>query len=452
MPGARLQATEALVRIFGGDIRPKPAIETIAASLDRRDRAFLMEIVYGVLRYRDMLDWILGHFLKKPASLDDWTVNNLRAALYQLYFMRVPERAVVHEAVEIEKTFAQKNRNAKPPLVNAVLRSIVRQRDQFVLPLKPANPDSPASEIALNTSHPRWLIRHWIKRFGEDEARCLAEANNMRPPFTVRTNTLRTTREALIDWFRREGIPASPTRYSPEGITLDEQVTYDDLSFARGFFTVQDEASQLVTWLLNPQPGERVLDACAAPGGKTTHIAQMMRDGGEIVAVERDANRMAHLRENISTLGLRSVRVVNADVTELDDPHIHQIPVDQIFFDRILLDAPCSATGVIRRNPDVKYRHKAADLLLFREKQLHLLKTVSRFLKKEGTLVYAVCSTEPEEGEQVIDEFLKTDREFRIIDAGVPLLKEFLAGGILRTFPHKHNMDGFFGAALCRRD
>jgi 16S rRNA (cytosine967-C5)-methyltransferase len=123
-----------------------------------------------------------------------------------------------------------------------------------------------------------------------------------------------------------------------------------------------------------------------------------------------------------------------------------------LLFDRILLDAPCSATGVIRRNPDVKYRHKASDLLLFREKQLHLLKTVSHFLKKEGTLVYAVCSTEPEEGEQVIDEFLKTEREFRIIDADAPFLKEFLAGGILRTFPHKHNMDGFFGAILCRRD
>ena len=448
MPGARLQATEALVRIFSGDTRPKPAIDSIAASLDRRDRAFLMEIVYGVLRYRDTLDWILGHFLKKTAGLDAWTVNNLRGALYQIYFMRVPERAAVHEAVEIEKTFGQRDRNAKPPLVNAVLRSIVRQKDQFVLPLKPEKQDSAAAEIALNTSHPRWLVRHWIKRFGEDEARCLAEANNMRPPFTIRTNTLRTTRKALLELFHGEGISSSPTCYSPEGITLDELVTYDDLSFARGLFTVQDEASQLVTWLLNPQPGERVLDACAAPGGKTTHIAQMMKDEGEIVAVEKDVNRMAHLRENVSNLGLRSVRVVNADVTELDNPRIF----DQILFDRIFLDAPCSATGVIRRNPDVKYRHKAADLLLFREKQLHLLKTCSRFLKKEGTLVYAVCSTEPEEGEQVIDEFLKTDPEFRIIDAGTPLLKEFLSGGILRTFPHKHNMDGFFGAALCRRD
>lgn len=439
----RLQATEVLVRIFSGDTRPKPAIEAIAAALDRRDRAFLMEIVYGVLRYRDALDWILGHFLKKQSSLETMTINNLRTALYQLYFMRVPERAVVNEAVEVEKSFGQKDRNGQPSLVNAVLRNIVRQKDRFLMPFIGEHQDSPAADIALNTSHPRWLIRHWLKRFGEEETRLLAEANNKRPPFTLRTNTLRITRNALIDRLRQEGISATPTRYAPEGITLDEQVSYEDLSGAIGLFAVQDEASQLITYLLDPLPGERVLDACAAPGGKTTHIAQMMRDEGEIIAVERDLTRMARLLENISTLGLKSISPMNADACELEDAGT---------FDRILLDAPCSATGVIRRNPDVKYRYKAADMLQFKEKQLHLLKTVSRLLKKEGRLVYAVCSTEPEEGEQVIEEFLKTDSEFRIIDADTPLLSEFLSGGRMRTFPHRHNMDGFFGAALCRRD
>lgn len=442
MPGVRLQAAEALACIFGGDIRPKPALEAIAAQLDRRDRAFLMELVYGVLRYRDTLDWILGHFLKKPDSLDAQTVNNLRAAVYQFYFMRVPERAVVNEAVEVEKYLGRTSRSAQPSLVNAVLRNLIRQKDRFTLPLKPEKQDSPAAEIALNTSHPRWLIRHWIKRFGAAEAGLLAAANNMRPPFTLRTNTLRTTRGELLELCRQQGLSAAPTGHAPEGITFGEQIAYDDLAFARGLFTVQDEASQLISLLLDPRPGERVLDACAAPGGKTTHLAQLMQDEGEIVAVEKDSRRLAQLRENVSTLGLRSVKIVNADAAELEAPET---------FDRILLDAPCSATGVIRRNPDVKYRYRAADLLAFREKQLHLLKAVSRFLKKEGTMVYAVCSTEPEEGEQVIGEFLKTDREFRIIDAGAPLLQEFLTGGILRTFPHRHTMDGFFGATLCRR-
>ncbi|MDA8082732.1 MAG: 16S rRNA (cytosine(967)-C(5))-methyltransferase RsmB [Nitrospiraceae bacterium] len=440
MPNARLQAAEALSLIFAGDTRPKPAIDLTAKDLDRRDRGFLMEIVYGVLRYRDTLDWILGHFLKQPSKLGTMTVNNLRTALYQLYFMRVPDWAVVHESVELEKAIGRKDRTAKPSLVNAVLRNVIRQKERFVLPVRM---DDPASVIALNTSHPRWLVSRWISRFGEEEALRLAEANNMRPPFTVRTNTLRTTREELTALFLRNGIAAAPTRHAPDGIVLEGQISYEDLSFAHGLFAVQDEASQLIPYLLGPLPGERVLDACAAPGGKATQIAQLMRDEGEVVAVERDFARTNQLRENVAVFGLRSVAIVNGDAAEMESAGT---------FDRILLDAPCSATGVIRRNPDVKYRHTAADLLRFREKQLHLLRRVSRLLKPGGRLVYAVCSTEPEEGEMVIADFLKPEGEFRIIDADVPLLKEFLSEGFMRTFPHIHTMDGFFGAALCRRD
>ncbi len=442
MPNARLQAAEALSLIFSGDTRPKPAIDLTAKELDRRDRGFLMEIVYGVLRYRDTLDWILGHFLKEPSKLGTMTVNNLRTALYQLYFMRVPDWAVVHESVELEKTIGRKDRTAKPPLVNAVLRNVIRQKERFAMPL---TADDPATGIALNTSHPRWLVSRWISRFGEEEARRLAEANNVRPPFTVRANTLLTTREELTELFLQKGIASSPTRHAPEGIVLEGQVSYEDLSFAHGLFAVQDEASQLIPYLLGPLPGERVLDACAAPGGKATHIAQLMRDEGEVVAVERDFLRSNQLRENVEVLGLRSILIVNGDAAEMELK-------DAGTFDRILLDAPCSAAGVIRRNPDVKYRHTAADLLRFREKQLHLLRRVSRLLKPGGRLVYAVCSTEPEEGEMVIADFLKPEGEFRIIDADVPLLKEFLSEGFMRTFPHIHTMDGFFGAALCRRD
>jgi len=421
-------------------------MEILASSLDRRDRAFLMEIVYGVLRYRDTLDWILGHFLKKTSGLGSMTINNLRTALYQIYFMRVPEWAVVNESVEIEKTVAQKDRTAKPGLVNAVLRNIIRQKDLFAPPLKPDNAgakDPVEAEIALNTSHPRWMIRRWIKRFGAEEARHLAEANNLRPLLCLRVNTLRTTREGLVDLLRQNGVSSTPALFSPVGVFPDEQVTYEDLSFAQGLFMIQDEASQLIPYLLGPQPGERVLDACAAPGGKTTHIAQMMNDEGDIVATEKDHARTAQLRDNVSSLGLRSIRILNTDVEELREPEA---------FDRILLDAPCSATGTIRRNPDVKYRHRVADLLQFGEKQSRLLQSVSGLLKKGGTLVYAVCSTEPEEGEQVIDNFLKTNPEFRIIEADAPGLKALMTRDLLRTFPHKNNMDGFFAVSLCRKD
>jgi 16S rRNA (cytosine967-C5)-methyltransferase len=432
-PNTRLSAVTALDDIFSSGVRPKQSVEALSASLDRRDRAFLMELVYGVLRFRDTLDWILNRFLQKPGKLGDFTRNNLRVAVYQLCFMRVPERAVVHESVEIEK----KSPGGKAPLVNAVLRNLLRGKDSFSLPV---HFDDPVTSIAVNTSHPEWLVRRWVKRFGEEEALLLAKANNAVPLLTIRANTLKTTREELLDILARNGIEAAPTRFAPDGITLKEVRSYADLSFCGGLFAVQDEASQLITCMLDPKPGERVLDACAAPGGKTTHIAQLMGDKGEIVAVEKDRRRIGALQQNVENLGIHSVTIINKDIAE---------PGRIGTFDRILLDAPCSATGVIRRNPDVKYRHKAADLGGYGIKQAALLRSVSNLLRDNGVLVYSVCSIEPEEGEQVINDFLKTGNNFSIIDSG-SILADFKREGFFRTYPHKHDMDGFFGVSLCK--
>jgi 16S rRNA (cytosine967-C5)-methyltransferase len=440
MKNVRLLAIESLLDIFLRGSRPKQSIESRAASLEKRDRAFLMEIVYGVLRYRDTLDWILNHFLKNPSKLGAFTLNNLRVAVYQVFFMRVPDWAVVNESVEIEKVSAGSELHGKPPLVNAVIRNVLRQKDRFHLPVAF---DDAIDGIAVNTSHPKWLVKRWVARFGEKAAALLCGANNTVPPMTIRVNTLRTTREELLSLLADNGVSGAPTAFSPDGITLQDIRSYEDLSFARGLFVVQDEASQLITYLLAPEPGERVLDACAAPGGKTTHIAQLMRDEGEIVAVEKDPQRIRRLRENVETLGIRSVKIVNADIMDLKNAAA---------FDRILLDAPCSATGVIRRNPDVKYRHKPRDLAGFRARQVELLGVVSGLLTEKGRLVYAVCSVEPEEGEEAAGEFLKSAGYFRIIEADVGPAGNFLDKGFFRTYPHRDNMDGFFGVSLCRKD
>ncbi len=436
MADTRSTAVRALIEIFSGDARPKNALEKFSRNLDRRDRSFVMEIVYGVLRFRDTLDWILSHFLKNPAKAGDFTQNNLRAALYQFYFMRVPDWAVVSEAVEIEKSASGQG---KPSLVNAVMRNILRQRKRFEPPFAI---EDPISSIAVNTSHPKWMIKRWIRRFGEDGVRELAEANNKIPQLTIRANTLRTTRRDLLTLLAAHEVESVPTEFSPDGIILKQTRSHTELDFARGLFAVQDEASQLISYLLNPKPHEKVLDACAAPGGKTTHLAQLMGDTGEITAVEKDDKRIAMLCDNIGSLGVRSVLIINHDVGQLQNAGP---------FDRILLDAPCSATGVIRKNPDIKYRRKAKDLDEYRARQVHLLRAVSRLLKGGGRLVYSVCSIEPEEGEQVVNEFLKTSQEFRIIDAEASFLKSFVNEGFLRTYPHQHNMDGFFGVALCKR-
>lgn len=432
MSNTRSLAVKSLSDIEVKKFLLKQAIDLNSGQLDKRDRAFLMEIVYGVLRYRDALDWILKNFLKKPSALGDFTRNNLRAALYQIYYMRVPDWAVVNEAVEIEKA------SGKPSLVNAVLRNVLKKKHIITLPVETG---SAVSRMSINTSHPEWLIRRWIDRFGKHEASLLSEANNTVPPFTIRTNTLRTTRDELLATLSAHDVLAEPTVFSPEGITVKNARTHEELAFAGGLFLVQDEASQLVSHLLGPRPGERVLDACAAPGGKTTHIAQLMNNSGVVVAAEKKTERIHRLKENINKLGITCVDIINADATELP-------PMET--FDRILLDAPCSATGVIRRNPDVKYRNKTRNLPAYKSRQAELLSAVSKLLKTGGVLVYSVCSTEPDEGEDVVNEFLKTDEDFRIIDAEADFSGGFTEKGFFRTYPHKNNMDGFFGAILCR--
>lgn len=437
MPSIRQIAVTALNKIFNKGIKPKEVLDELSCDLDKRDRAFLMEIVYGVLRYRDYLDYMLKDFLKRPSGLSQNTLNNLRSAVYQLKYMRVPEWAVVDEAVNLER-FNQ----GKRALVNAVLRNFLRHKDEIKDPPK----DNPAEYISVTTSHPRWLVNRWIKRFGFDEALKLAGKNNEMPPLTVRMNNEAERKQALRV-LNENGINAHPTRYSPVGVVIRGHYSYQELSEILPFtYFIQDEAAQLVTYLLNPSPHEGVLDACAAPGGKTTHIAQMMNNSGEIIAVESQDKRIRQLKENISRLGLRSIKVIHGDVKFLDIAR----------FDRILLDAPCSSIGVIRRNPDIKYRHTKKDLIGYKENQLDMLRAVSRFLKAGGIMVYSVCSTEPEEGEEVIKKFLHSNPNFSIIGGDHDFLKPFEVldkdGHLFyRTFPHRHNMDGFFAARLMRK-
>jgi 16S rRNA (cytosine967-C5)-methyltransferase len=433
MPSTRHIAVTALNKIFNKSAKPKQIFDELAAELDKRDRAFLMEVVYGVLRHRDYLDYMLKGFLKKPSGLSQNTLNNLRSAVYQLKYMRAPEWAVVDEAVNLER-FSEGKRS----LVNAVLRNFLRNRDEIKEPSK----DKPVDYISITTSHPKWLVKRWIKRFGFDEALALAEANNRIPPVVLRAEEEKK-REEILREFAEKGIEARRTEFSPVGIVLKE---FPSTEILTDNLFIQDEAAQLVTYLLNPKSNERVLDACAAPGGKTTHIAQMMKDSGEVIAVEAEEKRIARMNENITRLRLKSPKAVRGDIKTIKDIGV---------FDRILLDAPCSSLGVIRRNPDVKYRHSSKDLLRFHENQLEMLDAVSRLLKPKGIMVYSVCSTEPEEGEEVVAKFLHNSRNFSIIKGDCDFLEPFgmrdKEGHLFyRIFPHKHNMDGFFAARLKR--
>ncbi len=430
----RQLAVLALNKILDRGIKIKDAIDEVSSTLDKRERSFLMEIVYGVLRYRYYLDWMLKDFLKRPSGFSLYTINNLRVALYQMLFMRVPEWAVVNEAVNIEK-------GEKKGLVNAVLRNFIRNKEKIKLPQ-----EKTVDYIAIKTSHPKWLIKGWVSRFGFDEALELAEANNKIPPIFLRAESPEK-REEILKIFSERAIEAYPTKYSPVGIVLMESLQSLEKEISDYNLFVQDEASQLVTYLLNPLAGERVLDACAAPGGKTTHIANLMEDKGEVIAVESEEKRIRYLIENIERLKLKSIRVLLSDSRNIKNIG---------FFDKILVDAPCSAIGVIRRNPDVKYKHKKGDLIRYKETQLEILNATSQYLKKGGIMVYSVCSTELEEAEEVIDAFLKNNPDFYTIEGDYDFLEPFKNVYkdriVYRTFPHKHNTDGFFMARLKRHE
>ncbi len=437
MQSVRKLALDALKDILRGGRKPREALEGPFEGLGKKDRAFLMETTYGVLRLRDRLDWIINRFLKKPSGVRGSTRDNLRLGIYQIFHMRVPDWAAVDETVKLER----RNRS----LVNAILRNAIRDKDDIkgeleAMRTQALDDSASLADKALNvsvlTSHPAWLVRRWIERFGVKETLALTESNNRIPPLTLRVNITKTTREQLLNDLEEAGIEASPTEFSPHGIRLKGTVPIGDIAAFIGRAYIQDEAAQIVSQMLEPKPGDRVLDACAAPGGKTTHIADLMGDAGEVVAVDSDGRRIETMKENIALTGFSSIKVISGDITSLRGLGL---------FDKVLVDAPCSATGVIRRNPDVKYRHKAGDLSRFKERQLNILRSAAGFLKLGGLLVYCTCSTEPEEGEQVIQEFLKTSGDFFNINE-VPFGEDFM-----RTYPHRHNMDGFFAARLKRQ-
>jgi 16S rRNA (cytosine967-C5)-methyltransferase len=433
----RLLAVTALGRIGEKSLKPKDVLDELSATLDTRERSFLMELVYGVLRQRDYLDWILKNYIKKISGLSPATRDNLRMALYQLRHMRSPEFAVVNEAVEIEKRL-----KGKPSLVNAVLRNILRQKGE-PFPL----PSDPLERLSISQSHPKWLIERWVRRLGYEGAKALAEKNNEIPPLTIRLRN-DEERQAALSLLREKGVAAQPTASSPSGIIIEDIRSFQEISKLLPCpYMVQDEAAQLVTYLLDPLPGERILDACAAPGGKTAHIAALMEDRGEIIALEPEAKRISLMQENLERMGISSVTVVQEDA---------RTPRLEGGFDRILIDAPCSSLGVIRRNPDIRYRQASKDLLRFREKQLEILRSLAPLLREGGIMVYSVCSTEPEEGEEVIAAFLQDHSDFIIIEGRQEFLSPFRLPDqgqpFYRTFPQRDEMDGFFAARLQKKE
>lgn len=398
------------------------------------DAGLATEIVYGVLRWRIKIDWIIDSFSSmKTNRLERSVLNVLRIGVYQLLFLtRVPASAAINESVKLVKSGGRR----KAGFVNAVLRKIDANRD-----IRPEAAD-PAQKLSIELSHPEWLVRRWIERFGIKEAEELCEANLTPPPKTLRANTMLVTRDSLIRGLATERVEAVGTVYSPVGIRVVKgPVDAVDLRFY-----IQDEASQLVPLLLALKPGETVLDACSAPGGKATHMAALMKNTGRIYAIEKYPGRLKAVEEAARRFGISIIETLAADSTA-------PLPLEPaLLFDAILCDAPCSGLGVIGRSPDIKYRRTELDLLENAERQKRLLINLAGYLKPGGRMVYSVCSFEPEETENVVKDFLARRADFVQESAGgyVPEECRTLVDepGFFRTYPHRHGVDGFFAARL----
>jgi 16S rRNA (cytosine967-C5)-methyltransferase len=413
----------------------------------KKDRALLQTLVYGVLRWRGRLDWIIDEFSKTRLNkINPNVLNILRLGLFQvIYLDRIPVSAAVNTSVEMTKAVAA------PWIVgyvNGLLRNAVSKYGDVVFPDVSKDP---IRALAAKESFQPWLIKRWLDRFGFKETGLLCDAINTIPPITVRCNTIKTNREKLVKALEGRVEKIGLTHYAPDGVFFfNPKISIPNIKvFKEGLFQVQDEAAQLVTLLLNPQPGETILDACAGLGGKTGHIAQLMKNSGKLVAMDKDENKLLRLESEMYRLGVSIVTTCIHDLsTPLDREHFGK-------FDRILLDAPCSSLGVLRRNPDIKWRALRQNPVYYQKRQALFMDNLAHLVRPSGALVYAVCSIEPEENESVVKGFLNKHANFTIEkkSTGLPFnaCSLITRDGYLKTFPHLNNMDGFFSVCMKRK-
>jgi 16S rRNA (cytosine967-C5)-methyltransferase len=421
---------------------------------DPRDRALAMELVYGVLRRQETLDWRLKPVLQKPlARLPVMIQMLLRLGAYQLLFLdRIPPSAAVDESVRMTRSYRQQLGRDWTGLINAVLRGLLRLPE----PPLPDPSHQPDEALSVRYALPLWLCQRWIDRLGMERAEAACRSASVVPSVTLRVNRQRLTRASFLAQLQAQGMSARPTMVSPMGVLLDKGQSVTSLpGFTDGDFYVEDEAAQLIPPLLDPQPGHTILDACAAPGGKTTHLAELMAYQGRILALDRQADRLAQLKENCLRLGASIVSPIMGDARRPGEAlqraqQESHAPIAQI--DRVLLDAPCSGLGVLRRHPDAKWKKHIAMFGRHQTLQRELLEAVSAVLRPGGVLVYSTCSTELEETEEVVEHFCHLHKDWTresvapwLPSAALPFVT---VQGALSTMGNQCGMDGFYAARI----
>lgn len=410
--------------------------------LPSKDIGLLTEMVYGTLQRKMTLDYFLKPFINPSRKLETWVVQLLRVTLYQMVYLdKIPDRAAIYEAVEIAK---KRGHKGIASMVNGVLRSVQREGLPSLEEI-----DDPIERLAIETSHPTWLVSRWVEQLGFERAKAMCEINLVAPMQTARVNRTLATREECMEYLEDEGFDVEASPIIPEAIKCLRGNLAASNTFKNGCLTIQDESSMLVAYALDVQQDEKILDACAAPGGKTTHLAEKMGDTGEVISLDLHEHKVSLIVSNAKRLGLKNVTARKMDSRQAGEA----FPAES--FDRILLDAPCSGLGVMRRKPDMKYTKQERDLYQLQTIQQDLLKSVAPLLKKGGILVYSTCTVDKEENQQVINQFLADNPQFegdlsmkqRMPEAIQPLINDFE----LQVLPQDFGSDGFYIACLRKK-
>ncbi len=475
---ARLAAYEAL-RAVNSRAADLPAALARARSglRDERDRALAGEIATGTLRWQAAFDRVIGVFSGRPLDrLDPEVVDILRLTLFQLLHLdRVPASAAVNDAVQLTRKVGK---SSSASFVNAILRRASRERARLPLPAREAgDPTAELDYLETTLSHPRWLVGRWRDRYGFEAAEAWCRFNNAAASLTLRANRLRVTRESLAEALRAAAVETTPTRFAPDGLVVRSGNPLDrsgsDLDFPLGCdigftrpaapafgksrsdpngksrsdprFVVQDEASQLVGVMARATAGERVLDACAAPGGKTTAMAADMGDQGLLVASDVRPKRVRLLADAVGSAGAQCVRVIQANAAQA-------LPFSDVF-DLVLIDAPCSGLGTLRRDPDIKWRRSPEEFPALASLQLRILTSAAAVVRPGGRILYSTCSSELEENDEVVERFLAAHPRFRGAALQFPIAPELVGqDGYFRTLPFRDGLEAFFAASLLKAE
>ncbi|MFC3843837.1 16S rRNA (cytosine(967)-C(5))-methyltransferase RsmB [Paenibacillus sp. MAH-36] len=444
---AREAALDVLIRVEENQSYSNLLLNQVLQkhALERADAGLATELVYGTIGRKNTIDFFLERFVSKGlAKLEPWVRCLLRLSFYQLHYLdRIPDHAVVSEAVNIAK---RRGHQGISGMVNGVLRAIIRSKAELVLPAALGD----VKRIALGHSHPEWLVRRWIRQLGPELTEQICAANNEPPHVSIRANARRRSRLELLEQLQGSGLSAEASELAPAGILVQGAGNMAlSPGFLQGDFSIQDESSMLVAEALEPRPGMTVLDCCAAPGGKTAHIAEKMDDSGKIWACDLHEHKQKLIADQAERLGLTSIQTLVMDAAKLDEHFGAES------FDRILLDAPCSGLGVIRRKPDLKWAKQEAEIDAISELQYAILSRVHRLLRPGGVLVYSTCTIEHAENAGMVERFLAEHRDFELeplpAEAFASVDPAAAAAGMVQILPQQFHSDGFFIARLRKR-